>query len=191
MSLEREPVASDGPLLARIADADEAALGELYDRHAGAVHGLLVQMLGRTGEAEEVLQEAFLQAWRQAARFDVERASARGWLLMIARSRALDRLRSTASSSRREREVAQGELVTPSAAPSPASGVEERERREGVRSALGQLPVEQRHCLVLAFFGGLTHSQIAERLDVPLGTVKSRILLGMGKLRGLLAPYRT
>jgi RNA polymerase sigma-70 factor (ECF subfamily) len=182
--------ADDSGLLARLARGDRAALGELWDRHAAATLGLLVQILGRGGEAEEVLQETFLQAWQQAGRFDPSRGTARGWLVVMARSRALDRLRSTSSAARRELAVGRDELLVPSATDPPGRRLEDRERRAGVLAALDDLPPEQRECLLLAFFAGLTHAEIAARLDAPLGTVKSRILLAMRKLRPALAPYR-
>ncbi|HVS03334.1 MAG TPA: sigma-70 family RNA polymerase sigma factor [Thermoanaerobaculia bacterium] len=174
-----------------MAAGDAAALAKLYDRHAAAVLGLLLRMLRNRGEAEEVLQEAWLQAWRQAAGFRAERSTARGWVAMIARSRALDRLRSVRAARRREDDaVREGWLGGEESQPMAHRELEERERRSLVDGALAALPAEQRQCLELAFFDGLSHSQIAERLGAPLGTVKSRILMGMGKLRTALAPYR-
>jgi RNA polymerase sigma-70 factor (ECF subfamily) len=144
------------------------------------------RILGDSGEAEEALQETFLQVWREAGRYDGRRATPRGWIVMIARSRALDRLRSVAASQRREEGVAQeeGQRI---AAPVGSSRLERLDLRRRVSSALARLPKEQRTVLELAFFQGLSHSQIAARLDAPLGTVKSRVLLGMRKLKDLLA----
>jgi RNA polymerase sigma-70 factor (ECF subfamily) len=164
-------------LMNRVAARDGAAFARLFELHAPVTLGLLDRILGRRGEAEEVLQEAFLQVWMQADRYDEVRSTPRGWILMLARSRALDRLRRRDSSRRREE--AAGEEPTAGAAVSPVGTgrLEEKERQRLVSSALG-----------LAFFEGLTHTQIAERLEAPLGTVKSRILLGMNKLRQALSP---
>jgi RNA polymerase sigma-70 factor (ECF subfamily) len=121
----------------------------------------------------------------QADRYEESRSSPRGWILMLARSRALDRLRRRMSQQRREDEVAAGEGVA--VRPVGTARLEAAEQRNRVGTALGALSPEQRHCIELAFFEGLTHTQIAERLKAPLGTVKSRILLGMNKLRQALS----
>ena len=175
---------ADCGLLAEVAAGDPDALAGLFDRHGAAVLGLLLRMLGRHGEAEEVLQEVFLWVWQHPERYDATRSSPRGWLLVLARSRALDVLR--ASRSRRLREVGVA-LERPAAVePVPLEGLEERERRRRIAAALGRLPPEQRECIELAFFAGLSHTQVAARLRQPLGTVKSRIQLGMAKLRAAL-----
>ena len=171
--------------MSRVAARDGAAFARLFELHAPVALGLLDRILGGRGEAEEELQEVFLQVWMQAERYDGDRSSPRGWLLMLARSRALDRLRRRDSARRREEATGEedGEMV-------PAIGTERLERmelRRQVDSALGLLSPEQRRCIELAFFEGLTHTQIADRLEAPLGTVKSRILLGMNKLRQALA----
>ena len=132
-----------------------------------------------------MLQEVFLQVWMQADRYEESRSSPRGWILMLARSRALDRLRRRVSRQRREEEVAGEEGVA--VRPVGTERLEAAERKTRISSALGLLSPEQRHCIELAFFEGLTHTQIAERLKAPLGTVKSRILLGMNKLREALS----
>lgn len=176
-------IADDVLLLGRIRAGDRDAFAALFDRHAPVVLGLLLRILGSRPEAEEVLQEVFLQAWRQAERYDPARATPRGWLVVLARSRALDLVRSRESRKRREAETG----AAPDVAPVGTGSLEERERRLQVSSALGTLPSEQRRCIELAFFEGLTHTQIADRLDAPLGTVKSRIHLGMNKLRQVLS----
>jgi RNA polymerase sigma-70 factor (ECF subfamily) len=175
----------DRNLMSRVAAGDGGAFARLFDLHAPTVLGLLHRMLGGRGEAEEVLQEVFLQVWTQGSRYDGDRSSPRGWILMLARSRALDRLRRREASRRREEEV--GGESTGAAGPLGTTRLEARERRERIHGALKQLSPEQRHCIELAFFEGLTHTQIAERLEAPLGTVKSRILLGMNKLRQALS----
>jgi RNA polymerase sigma-70 factor (ECF subfamily) len=177
----------DVHLLGRVAAGDQRAYALLFDRHSAPALGLLLRILGERGTAEEVLQETFLQVWQQAERYAPSLATPRGWILMMARSRALDRLRSRDARQRRELHV--GQRQEPSLAPVGTGNLEAEERRRQVAAALAELPAEQRECLELAFFEGLTHTQIAERLSTPLGTVKSRILLGMNKLRSTLAPY--
>ena len=171
-------------LLRRITTGDGAALSRLFELHSPVVLGLLIRILGNRAEAEEILQETFLQVWMQAERYEESRSSPRGWVLMLARSRALDRLRRRESSRRRDEEVS-GEGPV-SIRPTGTERLEAAERKTLVSSALGLLSPEQRDCIELAYFEGLTHTQIAERLSAPLGTVKSRILLGMNKLRQAL-----
>lgn len=173
-------------LVRRVAGGDSAALRELHDRYAPALLGFLRGRVGHSGQAEEVLQETFLQVWRDAERYDPSVASPRSWLFMLARSRALDCLRSSASRTRRERSFAR-EHDGPTGEPAGTANVEARERSLRVRRALRRLPEEQRQCLELAFWGELSHRQVAERLQQPLGTVKSRILLGLRKLRREMA----
>ena len=178
---------ADSFLVGRIGTGDQEAFARFYDQHSPAVLGLLYRILGARGEAEEVLQETFLQVWRQAGRYEAQRATPRGWLLMLARSRALDRLRRREARRRREEEAAEEAAYPRLVRPLGTERLEDLERRERVSSALDQLSPEQRRCIELAFFEGLTHSQIAAQLEAPLGTVKSRILLGMNKLRQALS----
>ena len=184
-SMDQRTPLNETELLRRIATGDGDALSRVFEMHSPVVLGLLVRMLGGRAEAEEVLQEVFLQVWMQADRYEESRSSPRGWILMLARSRALDRLRRRVSRQRREDEVAAEEGVT--VRPVGTARLEADEQRNRVGAALGVLSPEQRHCIELAFFEGLTHTQIAERLKAPLGTVKSRILLGMNKLRQALS----
>jgi len=174
----------DSFLLGRVAAGDRDAFARLFDRCSPAVLGFLVRLLGRRSEAEEVLQEVFLQVWRQADRYEPGRSTPRGWILVLARSRALDHLRSREARQRREAETSAGDPKEER--PQGTEGLEASERREQVSSALALLPPEQRRCIELAFFEGLTQTQIASRLAAPLGTVKSRIHLGMSKLRQVL-----
>ena len=171
----------------RVADRDGGALANLFEGHAPVTLGLLQRILGGRGEAEEVLQEVFLQIWMQADRYDGARSTPRGWILMLARSRALDRLRRRESARRRE-EIA-GEEAGEAVSPLGTERLESLDVKRQVSSALGSLSPDQRRCIELAFFEGLTHTQIAERLEAPLGTVKSRILLGMNKLRQALSAH--
>lgn len=171
-------------LVVRLARGDERALDALYRRYAGLVRRVLVRMLGESGEAEEVLQEVFLQVWRQAVRYSEERASPQRWILVLARSRALDRLKSTAASRRREEAVA---VEAPaSLPPDGAARIERVERHQQVHTALAGLPQAQRLTLELAYFQGLTQTEIAARTGAPLGTVKSRTLNALRKLRETL-----
>jgi RNA polymerase sigma-70 factor (ECF subfamily) len=181
--VERET--DDRDLMSRTAARDGAAFAHLFERHAPVTLGLLQRILGARGEAEEVLQEVFLQIWMQADRYDGARSTPRGWILMLARSRALDRLRRRESARRREEAV--GEEAGDAVSPLGTERLESLEVKRQVSSALGALSPDQRRCIELAFFEGLTHTQIAERLEAPLGTVKSRILLGMNKLRQALS----
>lgn len=177
---------SDRNLIVETAAGDALAFAALYDRHSGLALGVVRRILGDHGDGEEVLQEAFLQVWREAGRYDANRATPRGWIVMIARSRALDRLRSAAACQRREEGVAKGGGLR-AAAPVGCGRLERLEDRRRVTRALSRLPKEQREVIELAFYHGLSHSQIANRLGAPLGTVKSRVLLGMRKLKDLLA----
>ena len=184
LALSAEEV-RDVELVVRAAVGDREAFAALFERHASVVLGVLVRMLRRREVAEEILQEVFLQAWQRAGGYRPERATPRGWLLMMARSRAIDWLRSSGAQSRREQTVY--ELDLPQAEmPSAPRELESAERRARVGDALGGLPPEQRDCIRMAFFEGLSHSQVAARLGQPLGTVKSRILLGMNKMREAL-----
>jgi RNA polymerase sigma-70 factor (ECF subfamily) len=185
----------DGDLLRRMAAADETALGALYDRWSPLVHSLALRLLGDRAEAEEVVEETFWQAWRQAARYEESRGAVSTWLITIARSRALDRLRAR----RRAREEAMAELpeldldasgAIEERADDPHRSAEQAERRARVAAALATLPPEQRETIVLAYFGGLSQSEIAERTGLPLGTVKTRTRLAMEKLRDQLAALR-
>jgi RNA polymerase sigma-70 factor (ECF subfamily) len=180
---ERET--QDRELMDRVAARDGAAFACLFEIHGPLTLGVLLRILGRRSEAEEVLQEVFLQVWMQADRYDEVRSTPRGWILMLARSRALDRLRRR--DSLRRREEAAGEAAGETVPPVGTERLETLERQRQVSTALGALSPDQRRCIELAFFEGLTHTQIAERLAAPLGTVKSRILLGMNKLRQALS----
>ena len=173
--------------MGRVAGGDREAFAAIFDRHSPIVLGMLLRMLRRHDLAEEILQEAFLQAWKQAESYRPERASPKGWLLLLARSRALDRIRSATARGRREQAVYADELLPSTESPRGTRRLEEKERSGQLSQALEVLPAEQRKCIELAFFEGLTHRQVAERTGEPLGTVKSRIALGMNKLRQALA----
>ena len=174
---------SDVELLHAIAVHDEAALACLYDRYRLILFGLLLRILNSREEAEDVLQEVFLQIWRRAGNFDEGRGQAFTWMVTLARSRAIDRLRVLAARQRLATSATH-ETAEVSDAVADAAG---SEQREIVAGALAQIPDEQRRTLMLAYFEGLTQSEIATRLGAPLGTVKTRMRSGMIKLRELLA----
>jgi RNA polymerase sigma-70 factor, ECF subfamily len=177
---------SDVDLLHAIALRDEQALASLYDRYRVILFGLTVRILNSREEAEDVLQEVLLQVWRQAADFDEQRGRPFTWLVTLARSRAIDRLRQLAARQRLATASVQeaSEEVSDAALDAVKS-----EQSAIVRSALAELPEEQRRTLLLAYFEGLTQSEIAERLKIPLGTIKTRMRSGMIKLRELLGDH--
>lgn len=184
----------DVSLVAAMARVDERAAGVLYERHGGVMYGLALRMVADTADAEEVVLDAFAQAWKDADRFDVSRGSVIGWLTTIVRTRALDTIRSRGRRAKLVDNAAQ-QLDEPAAMgermPPTDHAVEHGERASAVGSALQELPEVQRRAIELAFYEGLTHQEVAERLREPLGTVKTRIRLGMLKLRdmlGALAP---
>jgi RNA polymerase sigma-70 factor (ECF subfamily) len=171
----------------RMAAGDEAALAAVYDEHARAVYSFILRILGDEGEAEDVLQEVFAQAWRQASRYDTIRGTVAAWLLNMARTRAIDRLR--ARRARPDRAAATPEeavAALPAATIDPADALAAEQDAERVRKALHALPALQRRAIELAYFEGLTQSEIAGRLAEPLGTIKTRIRLGLLKLRDAL-----
>lgn len=174
-------------LIRRIASGDQHALGELYDCAARQVYGLALRVLSDASAAEEVALEVFTQVWRTAASYDVRRGTPSAWLLTMARSRAIDRLRSGAQERRRAEPIESVERSAVSASPGPEEAAEQAERSRVVCGALAELPVEQRQVIELAYFGGLSHSEIASELGLPLGTVKTRIRLAMERLRVALA----
>jgi len=171
---------------------DERALGALYDRWFPIVSALVARMLKSADDVEDVVEETFWQVWRQANRFTEGRGSVQTWIVTIARSRALDRLRAV----RRLREesiedttanvVAFAEPVFARAPNDPSIDVEHRERRRLIVEALAELPAEQRQALELGYFGGLTQSEIADRTGQPLGTVKTRTRTALARLADLL-----
>ncbi len=175
---------SDIELLHAIARSDEGALTALYDRYRLILFGLLVRILNSREEAEDVLQEVFLQVWRRAADFDEERGRPFTWLVTLTRSRAIDRLRVLAA---RQRLTDSAALEVSAEASDAVADALHAEQREIIAQALASLPAEQRRTLKLAYFEGLTQSEIAARLDSPLGTVKTRMRAGMTTLRELLS----
>jgi RNA polymerase sigma-70 factor (ECF subfamily) len=180
----------DATLLDAMRRGDERAVGALYDRHSPMVMGLALSIVRDRTDAETVVLDAFTQAWRDAGRYDAARGSVASWLLVLTRSRALDLLRAVGRRARLAPisvdDAPPAALVAEDAPSDPAQAVEAGERQREVAVAMRELPEPQRLVIELAFFEGLSHSEIAERLAEPLGTVKTRIRLGMTKLRQLL-----
>ena len=177
--------AADHAALERMARGDHDALAELYDRHARLVYSLALRIVRDQGDAEDVVQEVFSQAWRQAARYESSRGNVVAWLLNLSRSRAIDRLR-----GRRTRPEAAGDSLALQL-PDLAQPIDEKLALSGraaqIRAAVEELSILQRMAIELAFYEGLTHVEIAERLELPLGTVKTRIRQGLLKLKDRLA----
>lgn len=178
---------SDQELMARVRAGDDRSLGVLYDRHVSLVYSLAHAIVGEDADAEEVTEEVFVQLWSDADRFDPSRGALKSWLATMARSRALDHVRSDQRrrsaherAASRDREGLAIELSNPD--PADWSAVRS-ELRDALDRALGHLNEDQRRALELAYFGGLTQSEIAGVLDEPLGTIKTRIRDGMAKLR--------
>jgi RNA polymerase sigma-70 factor (ECF subfamily) len=172
--------------MTRVAGGDREAFAELFDRLAPSILGVLVRLVRQRGLAEEALQEAFLQGWLQAESYRPELGSPHAWLLSIARSRGLDGLRREAS---RRREEAVTLEVPRTLEPTGISQLERHERQTQVRAGLIQLPPAQRACLALAYGQDLAHPAIAWELAMPLGSVKSRVRLGMRRLGDLLRAH--
>jgi RNA polymerase sigma-70 factor, ECF subfamily len=175
---------ADAELLDAIARGDREAYAAIYRRYASILLGLLIRIFRDRSEAEDVLQEAFVQIWKRAGDFDERRGQALHWLATVARNRALDRLSTLRS---RERIAARQPLEpSPEESADPAEEASLAEDAREVRRALGEIPESQRRVLLLAYFEGLSQSEIAARLDAPLGTVKSHARLGLMKLREVL-----
>lgn len=183
-SLPLPVTAGETETASRLGAVDHRALADLYDRHVRPVYSLAVRIVRNHADAEDIVQEVFVQAWRQASRFDPARGSIASWLLMITRSRAIDRLRRGRALATRIQEASiEPEARRCDVADSPEIAVLGDEETRRVRRALERVPVDQRAAIELAYFEGLTHSEIANRLNQPLGTVKTRIRLGLIRLR--------
>ena len=177
-------------LVARVANGDQAAFEQLYEQSSALLFALVSRIVGSPGEAADLLQEVYLEVWRKASNYDRERGTPMAWLVMLARSRAIDRVRALG---------ARGKGVTASLDDTPASALvaadadamemrAANERQALVWAAIKTLPPVQRQAIELAYYEGLTHVEISERLNVPLGTIKTRIRLAMEKLRDGLQP---
>jgi RNA polymerase sigma-70 factor, ECF subfamily len=173
-------------LINRIAEGDDSAFDALYERFSRSLYGMAYRMMNDPKEAEDVLQEGFTYIWRKAATYDPNRSSPFAWAVMIMRNKAIDRLRVRQRLEKLREKVTAEESLYQEKDEASANEPTLRERGVLVRSALQQIPQEQRQALELSFFGGLTHEQIAERLDTPLGTIKARIRRGLLRLRDCL-----
>jgi RNA polymerase sigma-70 factor (ECF subfamily) len=182
----RSNVLDDEAIITAIQHRDQTALATLYDQYGGLALGVAYRILGERGAAEDVVQEAFLAVWRRADSFHIGRGTLRSWLMAIVHNGAIDRRRGR---HRRELEHVDIDSVAyrlQTSAEDTFASVAETLDAEQVRRAITGLPVDQRHAIELAYFSGLTHQEIADQTDTPLGTVKSRLRLGLHKLRGEL-----
>jgi RNA polymerase sigma-70 factor, ECF subfamily len=183
--------AADIDAIRRAAGGDADALAALYDRHSRIIYSLAFRIIGDASDAEEVVQDVFAQVWRQASRYDTSRGAVIAWMLMMTRSRAIDRIRTRRGLPPVAPDSWKGlaEMVDPAQGPELTTLTADQIGR--VRDALNALPLVQRLAIQLAFYEGLTHVEIAERLEEPLGTVKTRIRLGLLKLRDAVTEGRS
>lgn len=179
---------SDEDLLALVREGDSAAFEVMYDRHSRVAFSLAFRLVGDRSAAEDLVQDAFLAVWRGSRGYAPGLGSVRNWVLSIVHHRGVDRLRTASAMNRRQEALEQVARVDP-VAPDAADEAADRVLAGTVRAELGELPNDQQRVLRLAYFGGFTHHEIAEMLDLPLGTVKSRMRLGLDRLRrGLAGP---
>ncbi len=182
----------DRETLARVVGGDQRAFSELYDRLSRPLYSLAVRMLGDATEAQDALQDAFVQIWRRAGTYDAEQSSVFSWAVLLTRSKVIDRLRARGRrlrvvASSTDDEEAQAETADASTAESAADTADKNDEAAQMRSVLNQLPSEQREAIELAFFSDLSHHEIAAQLKQPLGTIKARIRRGLLKLRERIA----
>jgi RNA polymerase sigma-70 factor (ECF subfamily) len=187
---EERSNADDVALIKRMVDADETALGALYDQWSRSLYSLVLHLLKDADEAEDVVEETFWQAWRKASAYDPSRGAVSTWLLTIGRRKALDRLR--ARKRHREDPIGRETTISDMFAldQDPSVDAEVAEVREHVRAAVRELPAEQRQVLEMGYFSGLSQSEISRITGEPLGTIKTRMRLAMQKLREPLAVYK-
>ena len=178
----------DRQAIRAVAGGSGDAVAELYDRYGATVYGLALRVLGQPDLAEEVVQDVFAQVWREASRYDAARSTVAGWIVMLTRTRAIDRLRARRA---RPDQVAAVEATAatplPSSDSTPEASTLTAEDTRLVRGALARLPDQFRSLIELAYYEGLSHSEIAARTGIPLGTVKTRLRNAMGTLRSVLA----
>ena len=178
---------ADEEVMLLMRDGDPDAFEVIYDRHGGAAFSLAYRMVGDRNAAEDITQEAFLSMWRSRVRFDRERGSVRAWVLGIVHHRTIDALRRNTAHDRR-RATAEGLEERQEAPERTEAEVARRDEAREVREAMRALPGDQLEVVRLAYFGGFTHTQIAEMLDTPIGTVKGRMRLALEKMRRAIAP---
>ena len=178
----------DPNLLARVGKGDQQAFSQLYDHSSTLLFTLAVRILGNHEEAAELLQDVYLEVWRKVSRYDVGRGTPIAWLVTLTKSRAIDRLRARASRGYQATNSQEVGIVSQVAdhGPSPSETQADQELRTAVGTAVAGLPIAQQQAIELAYYEGLSHTEIASRLNQPLGTVKTRIKLGMSKLRDSL-----
>ena len=181
-----EPHAADRAILNRVAGGDPSALATLYDRHGRGVYSLACRIVTDRADAEDVVQEVFTQAWQQASRYDQGRATVTGWLLMMTRARAIDRVRARAARRRRRTRPTRRCRTCRMRDRDMEAEAISAESAARLRQALGDLPEAQRRTIELAYYEGLTQTDIAEKLQEPLGTVKTRMRSALQKLRAAL-----
>ena len=179
MSSEEPPEAA---LLRQVSGGDAEAFDELYTRWSPMLYGLLCKILEDPREAEDALQEGFLHIWRKAGSYDARRSSPTTWAYMIFRNKAIDRLRARERRGKGMERIAEEEPTMAPPVTDPGEDAENQERREAVKEALESIPADQREAVSLAFFSGLTQTEIAEKLGAPLGTIKARIRRGLLRL---------
>lgn len=175
-------------VLKAVSERDESALARFYDETVASVHGVVSRILSDPQIAEETTLDVYLHVWEKAGSYAPHRGSPLAWLLSMARNRAIDRWRSVAARRRREGTFSESLDASPHPQADPEHRTISEERRQRVVAAIAQLPIEQKRCIELAYFQGMSHSEIARHLESPLGTVKGQIRLGMMKLRGALTP---
>jgi RNA polymerase sigma-70 factor (ECF subfamily) len=176
-------------MLAQVARGDQRAFSQLYDRLSGPLYSVALRMLGDAGEAQDALQDIFLQLWRRASAYDPEQSSVFSWAMLMTRSRVIDRLRARGrrlrivAASTDDPDAARAEAADASTAETAADVADRNDEAALVRSNLNNLPIEQREAIELAFFSDLSHPEIAAQLSQPIGTIKARIRRGLLKLR--------
>jgi RNA polymerase sigma-70 factor (ECF subfamily) len=180
------PLSGLAALVEQMAQGRQDALARLYDETSSMLNGLLLRILERPEDAEEVLLDVYMKAWKYAARYTDKRGSVQAWLMIMARNAAIDRIRQKRAQPKTLAFEPESTPEPESTEASPEEQTAEREKRRRVQLVLNELPPEQREVVELAFFGGLTHAELAERLREPLGTIKSRIRMGLLRLRGLI-----
>jgi RNA polymerase sigma-70 factor (ECF subfamily) len=176
LSAYLEETSPDATLVSAIRSGDEQAMARLYDRYSSIVYSVALRVVGDTGTAEDILQEVFMQLWRTPAAFDSSRGSLAAWLAVISRNRAIDSLR------KRRPETDLDDVIV-SVEPDLAGEAERSRALQKIRGTLSSMPPAQRSALEMAFFEGLTHSEISEKTGEPLGTIKTRIRAGLGVMR--------
>jgi RNA polymerase sigma-70 factor (ECF subfamily) len=180
------PLTGLAALVEQMAHGRQEALAGLYDETSPMLNGLLLRILERPEDAEEVLLDVYMKAWKYASRYSDKRGSVQAWLMIMARNAAIDRIRQKRAQPKTMSFEPENTPEPESSDASPEEQTADRERRRKVQIVLRELPPEQREVVELAFFGGLTHAELAERLREPLGTIKSRIRMGLIRLRGLI-----